>query len=348
MITIRNQAKRFWKTFELERKNLEKALLENNNEEISEIKKILGTYFEELCNCSIEINEEDGIFELTLLPELDKNAQIICELTKKIAPDSLRNWVIHACLPPLSQKALNTLLRIENVEYSADDFRVYYEIDEVSRCLNLELYCPAFAVMEANKALEIGYYMLELFIGEAAFEGYINQMNVIDKTSENLNSYITLSHFYECLLEIVEDKKWSVYNDPTAIYRVYQIDDYKISEDVRKDMKVIFTIHANLMNEVLNDEQHLSTQFFDFGGEFGYLYYQHEKNEVNDSIIRQSLEKNLNELLYPLGIARSIGGAIGTKYAYIDLAIFDKKAFVSALSKINEKLEIKLIYESFE
>lgn len=348
MITIRKQAKRFWKAFELEKNNLEKALIENDIDEINEIKKILGTYFEELCNCSIEINEEDGIFELTLLPELDKNAQIICELTKKIAPEGFNNWVIHACLPPLSQKALNTVLRIENIEYGADDFQVFYDIDEESRCFNLEIYCPAFATMDANKALEIGYYMLELFIGEAAFEGYINQVNVIDQVSEDSNTHIALSHFYECLLEIVEDKKWSVYNDPTAIYRVYQINDDKISEDVRKDMKVIFTIHANLMNEILNDEQHLSTQFFDFGGEFGYLYYQHYKNEVNDSLVRQSLEKSLNELLYPLGIARSIGGAIGTKYAYIDLAIFDKKAFISALSKINEKLDIKLVYESFE
>ena len=32
--------------------------------EIKEITKILGTYFEELCNCEIEICEEDGIFEL--------------------------------------------------------------------------------------------------------------------------------------------------------------------------------------------------------------------------------------------------------------------------------------------
>ena len=349
-MTIRKQVKRFWKVFMEEKKNLEKALLEYDQEEVKEISKILSTYFEELCNCELEICEEDGIFELTFLPEMEKNAQIICALLKSMAPkENMENWVIHACLPPLSQRALNTILKIENDAYSSDDFIVYYDIDRTSRCMNLEIYCDAFKRMRAEKARDVAYYMLELFVGETAMEGYINHVEVLDvKKDMEHDCQVLLSDLFEVLMDTVEEEKWISYKDPTSIYRVYQVNENKLSEDVRKDMKVIFTMHSHLINEVLNDEYYICNQFFDFGGEYGYVYYEHENSEVNDSIVRQTLEKKLNELLYPLGIARSIGGAIGTKYAYIDLALFDKEAFIKALEKINAKLTIKLKYASFE
>lgn len=345
-MSIKKQAKRFWRVFEQEKKNLEKALLSHNDEEVKEIKKIISTYFEELCNCELEISEEDGIFELTFLPEQEKNAQLICDLLKKLAPESMQDWVIHSCLPPLSQKALNTVLRIKEQDYTADDFIVYYDIDRKNKCLNAEIYCDAFMQIEPNKAMEIGIYMLQLNIGEIALEAYINHIDVISERKSGNASL--LSSFYETLLDIIEEEKWTEYDSATSIYRAYSLNENKIIEDVRKDMKIIFTVHPLLMGELLNDEYFTYHQFFDFGGEYGYLYYELEGKEVNDALIRQKLEKKLNELLYPMGIARSIGGAIGTKYAYIDLAIFDKDEFIKVLDKINNKLSIKLTYKSFE
>lgn len=346
-MSIKKQVKRFWKIFETERKNLEKALLEHNHEEVSEIKKILATYFEELCNCELDIEEEDGIFEITFLPEQEKNAQIICALLKQLAPDVVKtNWVIHSSLPPLSQKALNTVLRLNNQDYGADDFSVYYEIDTNNHCLDVEVYCDAFQAMEPNKAMEIAVYMIQLYIGEVALEAYINHIEVIDaKKSGNAS---LLSHFYEMLLDIIAEQKWSEYKDATSIYRAYKLEEEKIMEDVRKDMKMIFTIHPLMIGETLEGESFIANQFFDLGGEYGYLYYEHANSEVNDALVRQKLEQKLNELLYPIGVARSIGGAIGTKYAYIDLAIFDKQDFLKVLPKINEKLSIKLSYAPFE
>lgn len=346
-MSIKKQVKRFWKIFEIERKNLEKALLEHNHEEVSEIKKILATYFEELCNCELDIEEEDGIFEITFLPEQEKNAQIICALLKQLAPDVVKtNWVIHSSLPPLSQKALNTVLRLNNQDYGADDFSVYYEIDTNNHCLDVEVYCDAFQAMEPNKAMEIAVYMIQLYIGEVALEAYINHIEVIDaKKSGNAS---LLSHFYEMLLDIIVEQKWSEYKDATSIYRAYKLEEEKIMEDVRKDMKMIFTIHPLMIGETLEGESFIANQFFDLGGEYGYLYYEHANSEVNDALVRQKLEQKLNELLYPIGVARSIGGAIGTKYAYIDLAIFDKQDFLKVLPKINEKLSIKLNYTPFE
>ena len=72
-MSIKEQAKRFWKVFVMEKQNLEKALLENDQDEIKEITKILGTYFEELCNCEIEICEDCAIRIATFLNSLKKS-----------------------------------------------------------------------------------------------------------------------------------------------------------------------------------------------------------------------------------------------------------------------------------
>lgn len=347
-MSIRKQAMRFWKIFLEEKRNLETALLNHNEQEIQEIKKILGTYFEELCNCELEVEEEDGVFELLLFPEQEKNAQIICSLLKQIAPPEVKqNWVIHACLPPLSKKALSTIVRIKEQDYGSDQFVVYYEIDDEGHFVDVKLYCDAFAHLDPNKATEIGLYMLQLNIGEIALEGYINVINVVDEkpTQEKACS---LSSFFEVLLDIIEEKEWTMYEDVTSIYRAYHLSEEKIEETLRKDMKMIVTMHPLLMNEYLNDEYFIYHQFFDLGGEYGYLYYENEVKSAGDAYVRQTLEKNIHELLYPLGIARTIGGAIGTKYAYIDLAIFDKEAFLKALPKINNKLDVKLAYKSYE
>ena len=43
-----------------------------------------------------------------------------------------------------------------------------------------------------------------------------------------------------------------------------------------------------------------------------------------------------------MSIARTMGGAIGMYYSYIDLAVFDRDGFAIALEKINEKMKFKI------
>jgi hypothetical protein len=48
-----------------------------------------------------------------------------------------------------------------------------------------------------------------------------------------------------------------------------------------------------------------------------------------------------------MSLARTIGGAIGIHYSYIDVAVFDIDGFKIALEKLNEKLSFKIYYRSF-
>ena len=65
---------------------------------------------------------------------------------------------------------------------------------------------------------------------------------------------------------------------------------------------------------------------------FFVLLFEVEK----EALVRQQLEKEINDLLYDMSIARTMGGAVGVYYSYIDVAVFDIDGFKIALEKINE------------
>ena len=63
------------------------------------------------------------------------------------------------------------------------------------------------------------------------------------------------------------------------------------------------------------------------------------KIEGNVAITAEQLQK--------LSIARTIGGAIGTFYSYIDVAVFDPDAFAIILEDLNTKISFALHYQPF-
>ena len=66
-----------------------------------------------------------------------------------------------------------------------------------------------------------------------------------------------------------------------------------------------------------------------------------------NALIRQTMEKRLDEQLQKLSIARTIGGAIGTFYSYIDVAVFDPDAFAIILEDLSTKISFALHYQPF-
>ena len=77
------------------------------------------------------------------------------------------------------------------------------------------------------------------------------------------------------------------------------------------------------------------------------MYFEKLYEDEKEAVVRQQLEKEINDLLYDISIARTMGGAVGVYYSYIDVAVFDIDGFKFALEKINEKMSFKIYYRSF-
>lgn len=348
-MNIREQVERFWKIFRSEQNNLEKALDANNEDEVNEIVKIIATYFEELANCTLEVEKEDDFYCITFNSDGDKNAQYICALMKLMAPDEvIEKWIVNAFMPPLSNRALNTILKLENAEYDHHAFDVYYTIDEVNRLFNIEVYCEAFNYLDPNKALDLTRYLIKLFVGETLFDANIGNINAINTLSD-LEHSCKLADLYEVMLTTIEENDWPVYDDPTKIYMVYKLADELKDNTVRNDMLMVFTSNPHMIAETLNGDAYIADQFNDFGGEFGYLYYPHHNDPKRKQEFQKKLASLIDDVLYEkMHIARTIGGAYGTTYCYVDLAIFDKENFNKLLPVLQQKFDQELEYARFE
>lgn len=62
---------------------------------------------------------------------------------------------------------------------------------------------------------------------------------------------------------------------------------------------------------------------------------------------KEFLKKELNDLLYDLGIARVCGSGIARKRIYFEVFIFDKEEFKKAIVKVVSKLNLPITYIAY-
>lgn len=348
-MNTKHRVMNFWKYFKGVQGEIEDALAHNKEEEKQELLRELNLQVESVCDAKAELDYHDGFYELTFHGGANKTKQYLCALLKQQAPKELvQDWIINSYRQPLSETALAMVVKLEDKEYSGADFTVYYEIDEQAKCIHVKIYSEALSSFDQDKKQNIAIAMLELFIGEIELEARIGDVEILDAPDTEAENFCLLPNFYEDLCDIVIDKDWSEYREPCAIYSAYKLDKEIVSETLRKDMKLIVSTNPQLQEELLNHELDSCNEALRFGSVYGYLFYEIEQQGEEIAIVRQQLEKEINELFYPMAIARTIGGAIGTHYAYVDLIIFDIDAFEIILERLNEHLPFKVYYRQFQ
>lgn len=344
---VRQRIHNFWKFFMSIQKGIENDLKAHDHACLEHHIEECNRHLEMISGGKVEFEEADGFFEMTFPSHGDKSVQYISALLKKDAPEELlEHWIINAYRPPLSEKAYHSRFENNHQSYQGSDFKIYYEIDEINKMIPIKVFCKGLLNLDEEQQLRITRTMLELFIGELELEARISSIEILDEDIDAADVCL-LPNFYEDICDIIIDQEWVEYHDPTQIYMAYKIDEKIAFEGLRKDMKLIVTTFPELQEELLNQEHTICKDMKQRGGEYGYLYYEVNGNKEESALLRQQLEKELQELLYPLSIARTIGGAIGTRYAYIDLLLFDQKAFAIALTKLREYLPFDIYYKPF-
>jgi len=344
----RHRVRNFWNYFNGVQKEIEDAFQAQDEDKLNELRKELNAQVNSICDASGELEYQDGFYELTFHGGMNKTKQYICALLKQEAPKTLiEDWIISAYRQPLSQSALHAKIKLGDQIYSGSDFMIYYEIDEAAKCIPIAVYSEALLSLEEAQQLQIVTAMLELFIGEIELEARISDIEILKERKQDAQNYCLLPNFYEDICDIVIDEDWMEYSEPAAIYSAYKLDQNIGSDTLRKDMKLIITTNPQLQEEVLNQETDSCDEAKRFGAEYGYFYYEIEQEKEQIALVRQQLERELQQLYYPAAIARMIGGAVGTHYAYIDCIVFDKDAFLILLEKLNEHLSFPLYYRSF-
>lgn len=344
---LRQRIQDFWKYFNNIQKDIQEDLRHGDYECLQQHIHTCNERLLQINGSEIEFEKNDDFFEMTFVNHGDASAQYISALLKKDAPEAiLDDWIINSYRPALSEKAYHSVFEVKGTTYQGSDFKIYYEIDEINKLIPIKVFCKGLLELDDDQKFRITKTMLELFIGELELEARISDIEILTEEIET-DDMCLLPNFYEDICDIIVDQEWTEYHDPSQIYMAYKIDEKIIYEGLRKDMKMILTTCPHLQEEILNNDFTICKQMLQYGGEYGYLYYELKEESEEYALLRQQLEKELHNLLYPLSFARTIGGAMGTHYAYIDLLIYDKNAFLLALRKIREHLNFDVYYKPF-
>lgn len=341
----------FWSNFEKVQDEIKQSLSNQNYKKLNMVIEELDEEVYEKTGSHFFVENLYDEYEMTFDTGPNKTSQYLATLFRNTAPRSVTNgWIINASLPPLSQKAIQAQVQIKDSVYSLADFHVFYQVIEGTETMSVKVYCPSFQLIQnpENKR-EMSMYLVELSIGECAYEAYLGNVDFLDAPPEEESKFCNLIDFYEKLMDIVEENKWKEYRSPLEIYSVYQpIQDFA-HDALRKDMKYIFTTHPLLVEETIENKKDALLDLSSKDGEYGFIYYSNLFHNKEDALYRQKLSKQLDDELSKLNVGKVVGGAIGKSFSYIDFIVYDKDRFTSAFNALKKQLKssVELHYESF-
>lgn len=347
-MSIKKNALAFWKYFLKNQKEIEFALLTQDQDKIKHWSDLLGDECLKVAGCYLSIEREDDFNILTFEPMKDKTSQIICVYLKKFAPKALvDSWIIFDCIPPLCDKINHYRFNVNEKDYTIDDIRIgYIETPKVKDSFSISLVCEAFEHMNDNEKDIIGDTYVQNVLGDLVLNSYVEKIECTSIEKENVK-YIPLREGYDEVIDFMELHNYRTYSDCTQIYSVYKLNEENTSDELLKDRVLISTIQPMNFVEVMNNERRSLNQITRLQGEVGFLVLAID--EFNESVAQQKrvLEKELNDLLYELGIARICGSGIAKKRVYFEVFIFDKEEFKQAIVKVVSKLQLPITYVAY-
>lgn len=349
-MSVKNNVRTFWRHFQTREQAIIQSLKEKDYATLSEHMEKLDDEAMERFGAHFFVEDSYENLELTLDPGPNRTSQYLAKYCVEHAPKAVaKAWILNPVLPPMSQKAIEAQVKIKDQEYYLNDFFVFYTIDSKYNTFACEVYNAAYSLIgNPERKKEMSMYLLELAIGQTAYEAYLSSVDFTDEPKENCE-VCNLIEFYEKMEETIEKENWSIFHLPTDIYSVYEPNKEIVDDSLRKDMKYIFTTHPLLIEESLSQKKDVVADLKAKEGEFGYIYYLNPFQAKEDAIFRQNLSTQIDEQLSKLGIANVIGGAIGKTYSYIDLIIYDGPSFKKALQNLQGKLakNLTLYYQPF-
>lgn len=330
-MSIKKKTVAFWQYFLKQKDQIQRILDGNDSNEIKQMRDALSDKLIEFAGCYLDlVKNEDGYYECIFLPETDKTSQLISLYLKKFAPKVLADeWIISDCLPAMSDKAMHLFFKVQDLIYTVEDIQIAFDVYKEHECVDIWVGCDAFEWMNEAERDTIGMTFVKQMMGDMVYQYYIREIKTSEKLKED-KIYIPLMSSYEALLDLIEENNWKDYHDLIESYHVYKLDQEVESEDLMKDRVLISTMYPGLFTEYNSKDRTCCNQMNRLGGEFGVLVYEINQFDENESIRKRALEKELNTLLYDLGIARMIGSAIGKKHIYFEIAIFDRDDFKKA------------------
>lgn len=215
--------------------------------------------------------------------------------------------------------------RVHNTDVDMGKIMVKASYDEKRENFNIRYYDKNLCALPEENSDGNFHVILELVLGEGVSFKYVNGIERVSGIEEGM---IALSGLRQHIEETVKSHGHEFFENPKDVYTGYQLTP-KESDELRFDV----IVGSTCLDSIVADYYHGSTEIFDHADGFGvqalYMVFQNGVGEDNILNFRHDLEDRITEeILEPGNLGVITGGATGTEYSYIDLFVYDLRAFV--------------------
>lgn len=215
--------------------------------------------------------------------------------------------------------------RVHDTDVDMGKIMVKASYDEKRENFNIRYYDKNLCALPEENSDGNFHVILELVLGEGVSFKYVNG---IERASGIEEGMIALSGLRQHIEETVKSHGHEFFENPKDVYTGYQLTP-KESDELRFDV----IVGSTCLSSIVADYYHGSTELFDHANGFGvqalYIVFQNGAGEDNILNFRHDLEDRITEeILEPGNLGVITGGATGTEYSYIDLFVYDLRAFV--------------------
>lgn len=215
--------------------------------------------------------------------------------------------------------------RVHDTDVDMGKIMVKASYDEKRENFNIRYYDKNLCALPEENSDGNFHVILELVLGEGVSFKYVNGIKRASGIEEGM---IALSGLRQHIEETVKSHGHEFFENPKDVYTGYQLTP-KESDELRFDV----IVGSTCLSSIVADYYHDSTELFDHANGFGaqalYIVFQNGAGEDNILNFRHDLEDRITEeILEPGNLGVITGGATGTEYSYIDLFVYDLRAFV--------------------
>ncbi|MEE8104967.1 MAG: hypothetical protein V3T86_05480 [Planctomycetota bacterium] len=330
--TWRERVEIFWKYFEKNAPAYRDAIIDGKNkltmmDRMSQSMSMGGL----ARGWNLDRDKDKNVIRVMTSVPRDRADRILLAHWKARAPQ-LVGWEFQTHIPRRELKAWKDY---EGVEYQPGDFRVSVAVRVAARKVDLRISHPKVESRQ-SVAFQMLSHVLQNSIGEHTFADYIA---TIEHAADPGDDSLALPDLRKQVEAILNEHQWPVATDIMTAWTVYeQLPD--VSEGAaRSDVVAGSTLDLKLIKNYAGDRE--IKGLGEFGATLAYVTLSHERFTAGKQAAQRSaMQDLLDAALMNASAGRVIGGAHGTKNAYIDLVFFDEAAGVPIVKKFLRESDV--------
>jgi hypothetical protein len=253
----------------------------------------------------------------TLSGEGNPHRQLLAAYWQTQAP-TLAGWSFYGSRQP-SRQPENGHLEIGGHDFDPKAFWLTPSINSDTEKIDLTVWHPLFPQLDDRARWTVLFLFLDEALGEIGTQNWIGQIQINDT---ELAGAIPLSELRAFAERVQTENNWKK-GAPGGLWTVYRFETER-ADQPRGDIVIGSSGMMALINEFLEAKGELPDPLAGTGAD--YLYVALDAGtlpEGGEVAARGKIEDALVAALEPAASGRLIGGALGRRFAYIDMLLFD-------------------------